>query len=87
MKIKVNSQQTNVVTVNTQSNNEVIAVGIQGPAGIQGVAGAAITTLDRIVDIDATTKTDGSVLVYKANTQKWTSTTTLDAQNMEGGEF
>lgn len=81
MKIKVNSQQTNVVAVNKQSNNEVIAVGIQGPAG------SAITTLGNISDIDASTKTEGSLLVYKVNTQKWTSTTTLDAQNMEGGEF
>jgi len=84
MKIKVNSQQTNTVAVNTQSNNEVIAIGIQGPAGIPG---SSITILGNITDIDATTKTEGSLLVYKANTQKWTSTTTLDAQNMEGGEF
>ena len=25
--------------------------------------------------------------IYKTTTNKWTSTTTLDAQNMEGGEF
>ena len=81
MKIKVSSQQIRTVAVNTQSNNEVVSVGIQGPPG------SSITTLDHITDIDLSGKTEGALLVYKANTQKWTSTTTLDAQNMEGGEF
>ena len=50
------------------------------------------TTVNKIQDIgdvDITTngKIEGSVLVYKATTNKWTSTTTLDEQNMEGGEF
>jgi len=40
-----------------------------------------------IANVDTTTLIDGSVLVYKTITNKWTSTTTLDAQNMEGGEF
>jgi hypothetical protein len=45
--------------------------------------------MDYIEDVDLVTngKLDGSVLVYKTTTNKWTSTTTLDAQNMEGGEF
>lgn len=48
------------------------------------------TTLDsvsQIGDVDTGTLGNGSVLVYKTTTNKWTSTTTLDAQNMEGGEF
>ena len=79
MKITVNTQNTNTVSVNTQSNNEVVAVGIQGPAGPNFITQAA--------DVDATVLNNGSILVYKTNTSKWTSTTTLDAQNMEGGEF
>jgi len=79
MKIRVNTQNTNTVSVNTQSNSEVIAVGIQGPAGPNFVTRAA--------DVDSTILNNGSILVYKTNTSKWTSTTTLDAQNMEGGEF
>ena len=50
---------------------------------------AVLESLDSVADIDTTTngKLNGSVLVYKTTTNKWTSTTTLDAQNMEGGEF
>lgn len=50
---------------------------------------AILNTLDDVGDIDMTTegKNNGSVLVYRTITNKWTATTTLDAQNMEGGEF
>ena len=50
---------------------------------------AVVESLDYVGDIDVTTygKINGSVLVYKTTTSKWTATTTLDAQNMEGGEF
>lgn len=40
-----------------------------------------------IGDVDASTLVNGSVLVYRTTTNKWTSTTTLDAQNVDGGEF
>ena len=46
-----------------------------------------VPKLADIGDVDTTTLFNGSVLVYKTITNKWTSTTTLDAQNMEGGEF
>ena len=50
---------------------------------------AVVESMDNIADVDMTTngKINGSVLVYKTITNKWTATTTLDAQNMEGGEF
>jgi hypothetical protein len=48
---------------------------------------AVLETVSEIGDVDAVNKVDGSILVYKTTTNKWTSTTTLDAQNMEGGEF
>lgn len=38
-------------------------------------------------DVDLTTLNNGAVLVYREDTSKWTSTTTLDAQNMDGGHF
>lgn len=46
-----------------------------------------VDTVAQIGDVDLTTLNNGAVLVYKTTTSKWTSTTTLDAQNMEGGEF
>ena len=50
---------------------------------------AVVESMSNIADVDVTTngKVNGSLLVYKTTTNKWTSTTTLDAQNMEGGEF
>jgi len=46
-----------------------------------------VDSLSAIGNVDTTTLNNGALLVYKTNTNKWTSTTTLDAQNMEGGEF
>ena len=52
-------------------------------------APAVVESMSNIADVDITTngKVNGSILVYKTTTNKWTSSTTLDAQNMEGGEF
>ena len=63
--------------------NETVVV---PSVGIQGF-GVQDANLEQLQNVDATNLTNGSVLVYKQNTNKWTSTTTLDAQNMEGGEF
>ena len=48
---------------------------------------SVVESISNIADVDVTTKINGSILVYKTTTNRWTSTTTLDAQNMEGGEF
>lgn len=50
---------------------------------------SVVESIDNIADVDVTTygKVNGSVLVYKTTTNKWTSTRYLDAQDMEGGEF
>jgi hypothetical protein len=70
--IKVKTQQRNLTLVSSNLNNPV-----------------TVHKVEDIGDVDILTngKTDGSVLVYKATTNKWTSTTTFDAQNMEGGEY
>lgn len=48
---------------------------------------STVESVSNIGDVDTSTRVNGSILVYKTTTNKWTSTTTLDAQNMEGGEF
>ena len=48
---------------------------------------AVVESMSNIADVDTSVRVNGSILVYKTTTNKWTSTTTLDAQNMEGGEF
>jgi hypothetical protein len=48
---------------------------------------ATVNSISDIGNVDTNSLNNGAVLVYKTTTNKWTSTTTLDAQNMEGGEF
>jgi hypothetical protein len=50
---------------------------------------AVVESLDVVGDIDMLTngKVNGSVLVYKTTTNKWTSTTILDAQDVTGGQY
>lgn len=43
--------------------------------------------LEDFTNIDATELNNGSVLVYKTNTDRWTSTLLLNQQNIDGGEF
>ena len=68
----VTLQQEDLVTVSSNLNNPVY-----------------LESLDSVGDVDTSTngKVNGSILVYRTTTNMWTSTTTLDAQNMEGGEF
>lgn len=47
----------------------------------------SVPRLGDVGDVDTTSLSNGSVLVYKTNNNKWTSTRTLDLQNLEGGEF
>lgn len=67
-------------TVDTTTTTTVDAVGIQGMSASDiGISG--------LNDVDAINPDDGSVLVFKQFTSKWTATRTLDLQIMEGGEF
>jgi hypothetical protein len=54
-----------------------------------GSAPTNIISLDDVNDIDVVTngKLDGSVLVYKTATNKWTSTKILNQQIVDGGEY
>lgn len=47
----------------------------------------SVRSLGYMEDVDLQELTDGSVLVYKNNTSKWTSTTLLNQQILEAGEF
>jgi hypothetical protein len=46
-----------------------------------------IESMASIADVDTTNLTNGSVLVYKTATNKWTSTLDLEDQYMNGGFF
>ena len=66
-----------------------VSEGVLTLASSNLAAPAVVETISNIADVDVTTNVNinGSVLVFRTTTNKWTSTTTLDAQNMEGGEF
>lgn len=59
--------------------------GPQGPAGADGLNGA--TTITALTDVDLTNKTEGSMLVYSANTNTWVATTQLNNQSLESGQY
>jgi hypothetical protein len=67
------------VRVNSSGTSQVVSVGVQGPSGV--------TQINEADDVDISNLTNGSLLVYQQVTNKWTSTTTLDAQDMEGGFY
>ena len=48
---------------------------------------SVVESISQIGDVDTSTLVNGSVLVYKSNTNKWVSTTLLDQQYVEAGEF
>ena len=71
------------------SENITVIVQEEGLVSVSTNLNNPLDSLSLVGDIDITTngKLNGSVLVYNSTTSKWTSTTTLNAQNMEGGEF
>ena len=72
-----------------QALSVAVSEGVLTLSSTNLAAPAVVESMSNIADVDVTTngKVNGSILVYKTNTNKWTSSTTLDAQNMEGGEF
>jgi hypothetical protein len=48
---------------------------------------SVVESISQIGDVDTSNLANGSVLVYKSNTNKWVSTTLLDQQHVEAGEF
>lgn len=50
---------------------------------------AVVESLGSVANVDITTngQVNGSVLVYKTITNKWTSTTILDGQDVTGGQY
>jgi len=56
--------------------------------GIQGASGASVPLSENVqVDIVSEGLNNGSLLVYKTNTSKWTATKTLNLQIVDSGEF
>ena len=61
-------------TLNTSTN-------LNNPAVVESLTDAAD------VDVITNGKVNGSILVYRTTTSKWTATTVLDAQDVTGGQY
>jgi hypothetical protein len=66
------------VVVSSQSQTQVVVGGMIGPT---------VTTLKGLADLDLTGLAAGSLLVYNANTEKWTATNTLEQTVFVGGQY
>ena len=85
MKVVVGQSRTTHSTVSPVSTATVTSVGVQGPPGPPGPAG--IQNISQASDVDASNLQDGSMLIYKGDTQKFTATKALGDQIIEGGHF
>lgn len=71
--------------VDYTTNRQVIISGTQGPQGPPGVSSA--TSVAGLADVDVTTLTNGSLLVFNLSSRTWKSTTTLENQALEAGQY
>jgi len=80
--IIVDESPPNTILVETPGTVTVLTAAEQGPPGIAG-----FTTISDASDVDSTNKTEGSVLVYSTQNQKWLATTQLENQTIESGQY
>jgi phage FluMu protein gp41 len=72
------TENNNTVVVEHARQNIVVS-GMIGPIGVSALSGLS--------DMDLQNLSAGSVLVYNAGTEKWTSTKLLDQQIVDSGQF
>ena len=85
----VSSQELTVVVrdelgtvVEHQPQITTVVTGQLGPRGRPGPS-----SIEGLTDVDLTNLQGGSLLVYNASTSKWGSTTLLNQQQVDCGEF
>lgn len=76
---------TNVIVDSVSEVSVIITEGSQGPKGAKGEAG--VNRMNDLSDVDITNIQDGSLLVYKQQTQKWLATKDLDSQAIDAGHY
>ena len=88
------TQSSTIVGSVSQGNQpQVVRVTVPGPQGPQGVAGSSQNQISNAADVDITTfgLNDGSLLQYRASTQKWTARQEMDTTTgtivLNGGSF
>lgn len=86
MAIVITSNKTKVAKIATGQTTIVKQVKIGTPIRRVNSAGSGVNNLS---DVDITTNglVNGSILVYNSSTSRWTSTTDLEDQNINGGGY
>jgi len=59
----------------------------RSPRIITNQSNLVSVSLSNLIDVNATNRQDGSVLVYDDVTEKYVATLTLDSQIIDGGVF
>lgn len=78
---RVIAESTNTVLAD-RNIGVVVVSGIMGPRGVSG-----LDNISNAGDVDASQRTNGSILVYDSSNQKWTATTTLSEQRLDAGQY
>jgi hypothetical protein len=73
---------TETIIVESEGLTTIITAAEQGPPGPSG-----IENISDALDVDATNKVEGSLLVYSTQNQKWVATTQLENQTIESGQY
>jgi hypothetical protein len=78
-----------VIATIEELNDFTVSIQEQGLAltSIEAYNPITVPSLSDIGNVDTSNLTNGSVLVYTRASERWVSTTTLSAQNIEAGEF
>lgn len=90
---KLTQSSTIVGSVSQGNQPQVVRVSVPGPKGDTGASGSSQNELSDAGDVDITTfgLNDGSILQYRASTQRWTARTELDTTTgtitLNGGNF
>lgn len=75
-------ESSDTILVETPGEVTVITSAEQGPPGPSG-----IQNITDAFDVDSSNKTEGSILVYSTQNQKWVATTLLENQSVESGHY
>jgi hypothetical protein len=90
---KLTQSSTIVGSVSQGNQPQVVRVTVPGPQGPTGASGSSQNKISDALDVDTTTfgLNDGSLLQYRASTQKFVTRTELDTTTgtivLNGGNF
>jgi len=90
---KLTQSSTIVGSVSQGNQPQVVRVTVPGPQGPTGASGSSQNKISDALDVDTTTfgLNDGSLLQYRASTQKFVARTELDTTTgtivLNGGNF